>query len=879
MHESGILVRVLELMKCDMPTDKLLGGMVDILAQWSGFEAVGLRFREGNDFPYFKTKGMSREFVRLENSLCPRACTREGGASRDAEGDVSLDCACGCVLQGRVDHAESFVTSYGSMWTNSNTELLAEKPALKDAIRGECLRAGYETSALIPVRFGDQTFGLLQFEDKRPGLLDDELLQLLESVAMSLAIALSQREYARRLLQENELLEKRVEKRTRELEREVAEHALAEASLRDNEKRFHYFFENAPLPYQSLDEKGFFLDVNKQWLETLGYTKEEVVGRWFGDFLDDGFSEVFDRNFPLFKHRCMIDGVEFNMLTKDKRTISVSFNGRVQLDGCGNFLRTHCIFADVTERKQTEAALKRSEEFNRKIIEATPDCIKILDDNENVVFFSERGLQLLKLEDADGIIGGSYSKFWEGSDRQECLAAIQAARRGETGRFTGYCPDANGMPMWWDVIITTLDESTNRRFLVISRDITLRIQAERETERAKDFAVTANKAKSEFLANMSHEIRTPLNGVLGMLQLLQVTDLDGEQKEYIQVAIRSSKRLTRLLSDILDLSRIEAGKMTFQESRFELKNLEEAVLDLFAMTARNKDLDLQFDLDERLPGILVGDEVRVRQILINLVGNAIKFTREGGVRVEVFGLSSLLDDRYRVLFIVRDTGVGIPDTRLESILEPFVQGEGSYVRSHQGAGLGLSIVARLLKLLGGGMAVDSESGQGTSIYVSIPFKLPLMRTEKPAQKIPRAPDQDHPELRILLTEDDAVTGIIVARMLEKAGHHVRVAVDGSEALRALEEDSFDLIFMDIQMPVMDGVEATRAIRFQDRFEAVREIPIIAMTAYAMSGDKEKFLAAGMDDYVAKPVDREELMRAVAEVMARRRVRDGACGAA
>jgi len=363
---------------------------------------------------------------------------------------------------------------------------------------------------------------------------------------------------------------------------------------------------------------------------------------------------------------------------------------------------------------------------------------------------------------------------------------------------------------------------------------------------------------------MSHEIRTPLNGILGMLQLLKASSLEQSQKGYLLDAIKSTNRLTRLLGDILDLSRIEAGKLAIRESEFSVANLRDSLAELFATAAREKGVGLEFNLHEGLPPALIGDENRLLQILFNLAGNALKFTEKGAVRVEAAPLTLAEASRIRVLFIVSDTGIGISDEQLKDIFEPFVQAEGSFARRYQGAGLGLSIVRKLVLMMGGELAIDNSPG-GTAIYLSLPFALPKTRPGRIEPVAPVKPAAARNNLRVLFAEDDEVSLAAGKRMLEKFGHAVTAAVNGREALARLAEGDFDLILMDVQMPVMDGVATTRAIRDSETLGGKSRIPIIAMTAYAMTGDREKFLAVGMDDYIAKPVDMEALAAIIARV--------------
>ncbi|SFL31647.1 PAS domain S-box-containing protein [Desulfomicrobium norvegicum] len=531
---------------------------------------------------------------------------------------------------------------------------------------------------------------------------------------------------------------------------------------------------------------------------------------------------------------------------------------------------------DITEQKRIEEALRESQEHLQAIFRVAPTGIGVVR-NRVLIRVNQRVCEMTGHTEKE-LLGQSARMLYPAQEDFDFVGRekYRQIKAKGTGEVETRWLRKDGTII--DVLMasTPLDpENLSLGVTFTATDITERnsIQAKlrtanRElleaTARATELATqsqAANRAKSEFLANMSHEIRTPLNGVLGTLQLMETTSLDEEQRSFVSMAINSSTRLTRLLSDILDISRIESGKLVLYETEFEIGALKDSVLELFAPIARQKKLDLNFQLAENVPPRFVGDEMRLRQILFNLVGNAIKFTEHGRIAVEISALPSNAQKECRLLLCVFDTGTGIPDDRLKDIFEPFVQVDGSFVRQHQGAGLGLSIVRRLTLLLGGNLAVDTGPGEGTAICLSLPLSIP-----KPAEPQIQAPSAANSPRRILLAEDDEVNLLTSLKMLQKLGHTVTAVMNGQEALDALARQDFDLIFMDIQMPVLDGVEATRIIRKSRELGAKAAIPIVAMTAYAMAGDRETFLQAGMTDYLAKPVSREALIQVIEKTM-------------
>ncbi len=373
-------------------------------------------------------------------------------------------------------------------------------------------------------------------------------------------------------------------------------------------------------------------------------------------------------------------------------------------------------------------------------------------------------------------------------------------------------------------------------------------------------AETANRSKSEFLANMSHELRTPLNGALGMLQLLQSCNQDTEQAEYTEVAISSCKNLTVLLNDILDLSRVEAGRMEILNEPFSLSEIFGELNDIFRIAIETKGIKLIMDKDPHIPDTLMGDPVRIKQVLFNLVGNAAKFTSRGEIKIEAYPLPAITPETYRILFSVADTGIGIDEDKLETIFEPFTQADGSYSRKFGGVGLGLNIVKRLVHLMNGNVAIDSTKDKGTTVFFCITLGAPTNIKAPPARQLKTFTPGSLSNLRILVAEDERVNRQMINTLLTKQGIITHCVENGHQAVEALKDNAFDMILMDVQMPVMDGAAATKAIR-QSNMEYA-DIPIIAITAYAMNGDKDKFLQKGFTDYLSKPIEFPDLMEVI-----------------
>jgi two-component system, sensor histidine kinase and response regulator len=793
-------------------------------------------------------------------------------------------------------------------------------------------------------------------------------------------------------------LELRVVKRTSELEHEIEERRRAEQQLRDQSSYLHTLIEANPIGIVAENAAHKIELSNRAFRELFGYQHEELLNKSIDEVLASGkLAEEADS-----LTRQVLSGKPQHAITQRRHKLGhlidvEAFGVPFLVDGTlrGQF----GLYSDISQRIRAERALKESEELFRTLSAAAPVGIFMDDGYGNCLYVNEHWMEMTEFSTAEAIGRGWFAAVHQ-EDRErvqkEWAAATTAGKLFECAyRYVS----KSGNVVRVDVIARAISASGDRSrgYIGVVQDVTERYQTAERLREAKEAAETANKTKSEFLANMSHEIRTPMNGVIGMTELALDTELTSEQREYLGMVKSSADSLLGIINDILDFSKIEAGRLELECVPFSLLDAIEDALDPLAWRAQQSGIELTWCVEGEIPELVCGDPTRLRQILINLVGNAVKFTKEGHVSVKAARLDSPVGD-VAIRFSVQDTGIGIPPEKHKQIFDAFSQADPSTTREFGGTGLGLSISARLVKAMGGEMDLHSAIGKGSEFSFTVgfapassdaspaewfhpdlqhkrvlvvddndvnrkllalllpkwgvepvltsdgfealaafaeaikqdrPFSLVLLDQNMPgmhgyevAEGIRAAAPQDGPaililsssptaadaeraqkigifrqlskplrraslleaicqaiggaahfgprpsigsfqpakqRLSLLLVEDNAVNQKLGMRMLEKMGHEVTLAPNGKQALQAVQSRCFDLIFMDIQMPVLSGVDATRMIRDWEAGRG-RRTPIIAMTAHAMAGDAEKFLAAGMDAYVSKPI-RSGILRA------------------
>ena len=772
------------------------------------------------------------------------------------------------------------------------------------------------------------------------------------------------------------------------LYQDISERLKAQRALRASEEMFRTLTSAAPIGIFRTDGDGRALYLNEKWLEMAGLTAEEAIDMGWAQALDPSDSDRIVNGWLVAAHRGEEYRGSFRFRNRDGKTVWVEAFARPVAgpgDPSGGYVG---VVQDVTERVKRDIELKRSEERFRTLSAVAPVGIVLIDEEGNFSYVNDQYLRMTGLTHEEAM-----ANAWRTAIHPDDLESVQRTRDESITHRLDYTMNYRYLRkdksvVWAHSVARGFQqkEDSRRGYVVVIQDVTERHSAEQRMRGAKEAAEAANRAKSEFLANMSHEIRTPMNGILGMTELALDTELHPEQREYLDMVKSSAESLLGIINDILDFSKIEAGKMELEETAFSLEDCIEEALGPLTLRAMKKGLDLTWTTEGKIPGALKGDPTRLRQVLINLVGNAIKFTKQGEVNLRAIRLEG--DTRKAAIrFVVSDTGIGIPPEKHQQIFEAFSQADTSTTREYGGTGLGLSISGRLVRLMGGHIELESTLGKGSKFLFTVPFdvaseeskvfhaadlhgksvlviddnetnrhllekllarwgmkpvlasggaegieayqqsvsenatyplvlldvNMPLMDGYQVAAKLRElAPaeetaiivlssslisthvtadqlqiarklskpirrmelhdaiaavlesarehkqqavmgcDESGRELNLLLVEDNLVNQRLALKLLEKLGHRVQVAVNGREAVDMAANGNFDLILMDVQMPVMGGLEATQKIRAYES-AAGKHTPILAMTAHAMKGDEEKCLEAGMDGYLSKPI--------------------------
>ncbi|MFA7374909.1 MAG: ATP-binding protein, partial [Methanothrix soehngenii] len=590
--------------------------------------------------------------------------------------------------------------------------------------------------------------------------------------------------------------------------------------------------------------------VNPAFARMVGSRPEELIGRSMDEL-------IHPHDLPILiqarsrRQAGETSSYEARLIRSDGCVFPVQVTGTPRWQD-GKFFGSIVAVTDLTERKRFEDELKKSEAKNRALLDAIPDAIFLLDKEGNFLDYRAPNSSILYAP-AELFMGKNIHSIMPQDLVELTMNNLGLARQSGKMQVFEYQLPTNGEIKHFEARINLCEGGD---FLALVRDVTERKRSDEMLWKAKEEAEAAAKAKSEFLANMSHEIRTPLNAVIGLTGLLLDTDLTHEQRNYLEIVRDSGDSLLSVINNILDFSKIDGGMMELEHSPFDLRRCIESTMDLMVTRAAEKGLVLKVVLDDQLPTMLVGDASRLRQVLANLLSNAVKFTDKGFVEVSVRG--NAIPEGFELRFDVLDTGIGMPQDKLDRLFMPFSQIDSSITRRYGGTGLGLAISKRLVEMMGGRIWAKSDLGVGSTFSFAVKVKLPCMQSvqHKVKDLIPviKPPIEGHFQqarpLSILLAEDNAVNQMVLLQMLRKIGYQADLASNGFDVLAALDRQAYDVILMDIQMPDMDGFEATR--RILARFPKKKRPRIIALTAHALNGDRERCLEAGMDSYLSKP---------------------------
>lgn len=662
------------------------------------------------------------------------------------------------------------------------------------------------------------------------------------------------------------------------LRKEMEERRNANLRLEDQQRYVDALSSALPTPIFFKDVNGVYRNCNEAFARLLGMPLESVLDHADREVLSQETAAVYQKQDAELYARGGVQCYQSHLLDSGGAIHDVLISKTVYRGADGTPQGIIGAVTDITELEAAERKAQEHEALYRLFADNAGDVICIVDSDLRNQYISPSVERLLGYAPEEALeldlealyLPESYKRLKTALQQPDAGASMDSRAYDEAIRSEYVQIRKDGSTVWVEMVVTPLRDDFREvtGWLCVARDITDRKDFESQLLGAKEKAEAADRAKSEFLANMSHEIRTPLNGIFGMLQLLAAnTRLDDEQTQYVNVALESGKSLVTIIEDILEFSRFDTGAATFEVAPFSPAEAVATVIDSFRIEARTRDLTLISDIAGDIPHVVMGDVGRLRQILFHLVGNALKFTPQGEVRVAV-RLAGVHRGLATLRFIISDTGIGIPEDKLDFIFEPFSQVDGSFTRRYQGTGIGLGLVKRIVDRLGGNIEIESIPDHGTTVQFTV--DVPAREAEPVTSVTAHQEKSCEPESpwRILVTEDDTMNQLTAQRFLEKLGYQPTIVSTGEEAIELLQIEDFDLILMDVQMPGMDGIQTTRFVRSDFSLGDKRGIPIIAMTAHAMGEDKERFLSAGMDDYISKPVDLVELRSVLCKVLNR-----------
>jgi PAS domain S-box-containing protein len=670
-----------------------------------------------------------------------------------------------------------------------------------------------------------------------------------------------------RLEEYSQLLMQKVDERTQALQQEILEHEFTEAALRESEEKFAKAFRSSPDGMALLSNDTYkHVDVNNKWTEITGYSREEAVGAAPSDLNLWVDLEERDRMLSILEVEGRVFNYEASFVTKNGK----KFTGLISSETIEFGGKVFAIYAvkDISDRKLIEESIKESEKKYRDLVESANCIILRWDTQGQICFLNDYGLKFFgyQLEEVIGtcVLDTIVSaKDVSGADLRNMIAEICCApEKYQLNENENICKDGRRVWVTWSNKPIYDDQGKLIEILSVGTDITDRKQAEKELQSAKEVADMANRAKSEFLANMSHELRTPLNGILGYAQILKRSYDPNKHMEGLEIIQRSGEHLLTLLNDILDLSKIEAKKLELNPSEFELPKLLQSITDMFQLQVRAKDVQLIYKPLTVLPTTMYGDEKRLRQVLINLFGNAVKFTDCGSVSLFVSAQPCEPSNNYKVRFAIADTGVGIDPDKLEDIFLPFQQ-VGDRARHYSGTGLGLPICQKLVEMMGGQLYVESSFNAGSTFW----FEIEL--TEVPNYSQSLSIDSRNitgylgERRKILIVDDKTENRMVLSDLLTPLGFTVAEASDGYDCITQAQLFEPDLILLDMVMPQLDGHETTKQLRQLPMFQ---KTAIVMVSASAFNQDRSLSIAVGCNDFIAKPVDPDTLFHTMRSLL-------------